>query len=252
MSKAAALAVTSPAPSPAPVPQSSPDDAILALIERAARDPSVDIERMERMFAMYDAMKGKQAKAAFLEALADLQAEMPAVARRGKAHNDKKYARFEDIIETVRAPLQQHGFSLTFRLDQQSDKLRVTGVLGHRQGHSEQTDIVLAADGSGNKNAVQAWGSSVSYGKRYVALALLGIATEDDDDGRAAGAQAANGLISAAQLAELEALMAEHNVSAADFCNHYDIGRVADVPARYFAKVVEAITSPKRKGGAGR
>lgn len=46
--------------------------------------------------------------------------------------------------------------------------------------------------------------------------------------------------------------MAEHGVSVPDFCNHYEIGRVADVPARYFDQVVKAITSPKRKGGAGR
>lgn len=244
------ITVASPAPSPAPVPASSPDDAILALIERAARDPAVDIDKMERLFGMHERMKATNATAAFLAALAQMQAEMPAVARRGKAHNDKKYARFEDIVETVRAPLQNHGFSLTFRLEQQADKLRVTGVLGHSGGHAEQTDILLSADASGSKNAVQAWGSSVSYGKRYVALALLGIATEDDDDGKAAGGGAE--LISAAQLAQLEKLMAEHGVSVPDFCNHYEIGRVADVPARYFDQVVKAITSPKRKGGAGR
>jgi hypothetical protein len=46
----------------------------------------------------------------------------------------------------------------------------------------------LPADTSGAKNPVQAWGSSASYGKRYVAMTLTGIATDDDDDGRAAAA----------------------------------------------------------------
>lgn len=238
------ITVASPAPSPAPVATpASPDDAILALIERAARDPAVDIDKMERLFGMHERMKATNAKAAFLAALAQMQAEMPAVARRGKAHNDKKYARFEDIVETVRAPLQNHGFSLTFRLEQQTDKLRVTGVLGHSGGHAEQTDILLSADASGSKNAVQAWGSSVSYGKRYVAMALLGIATEDDDDGKAAGSGAP---LSAEQMTELQRLIDAHAVDVPAFCDYFGIAVVSALPAAKFEAAKSAILRRKR------
>jgi len=47
--------------------------------------------------------------------------------------------------------------------------------------------MTLPLDNSGSKNAVQAVGSSVSYGKRYVMAALLNITTRgEDDDGNAA------------------------------------------------------------------
>lgn len=220
-------------------------DAILSMIERAARDPAVDIDKMERLFAMRERMLAQTAKASYLAALADLQAELPAAARKGTGHNSKKYARFEDIIEAIREPMQKHGFSLTFRLDQsQPDKVKITGVLGHRDGHSEQTDIVLAADNSGAKNAVQSWGSSVSYGKRYVSVTLTGIATEDDDDGQAGGGA---GPITEDQATKLMQLLQQHEADIPAFCRYFKIAAVAALPASEFERAMTAITSPKRK-----
>lgn len=165
----------------------SESGALLSMIERAARDPAVDVAKMERLFQMQERAEAQRAKAAYLAALAQMQSELPAVARRGKGHNDKKYARFEDIVEAVKPVMSAHGFSLTFRVAQSEKSMTVTGVLGHAQGHTESTDMTLPADTSGAKNPVQAWGSSASYGKRYVTLTLLCIATEDeDDDGRTA------------------------------------------------------------------
>ena len=60
--------------------------------------------------------------------------------------------------------------------------MTVTGVLMHRAGHSMRTSMTLPFDTSGSKNAVQAIGSSVSYGKRYVISAMLNIATRKEDD----------------------------------------------------------------------
>lgn len=156
--------------------------AILSIIERAARDPAVDIAKMERLFEMQERMMQRSAKEQFFAALSRLQKDLPTIARKGKGHNEKKYARFEDIIEDIRPVLSQHGFSLTYRVQQDDKTMTTTGVLGHEQGHSEQTEMRLPQDLSGNKNPVQAWGSSASYGKRYVTLTLLGIATEDEDD----------------------------------------------------------------------
>lgn len=164
--------------------------ALISMIERAARDPNVDIDKMQRLFAMQQEATANRARTEFLAAFAKLQANLPAVERKGTAHNNKKYARFEDFIETIRKPLSEHGFSLSFRIKQENAVLTVTGVLGHEAGHQEATELPLPADKTGNKNDVQAWGSTISYGKRYVGLTLLGIATEDeDDDGQKAGAK---------------------------------------------------------------
>lgn len=158
------------------------------LFERLARDPAVDVDKLERLMAMNERMLERQAQAEFANALADMQNDLPVVQERGNANGRYRYALWEDINSAIKPLLKKHGFSLSFRTDF-TDGIAVTGVLTHRNGHSESTTIKLPADPSGNKNAVQAVASSVSYGKRYTAGALLNLtSTDEDDDGAEAGA----------------------------------------------------------------
>ena len=218
--------------------------AILSMIERAARDPNVDIDKMERLFGMQSMAAERHARTAFLAAFSQLQAELPAATRGGVGHNAKKYARFEDVIAAVRPHLSAHGFSLSFRTINEPGTMRVIGVLGHRDGHTEQTDIVLPADASGSKNAVQAWGSSISYGKRYVALTLLGIATEDDDDGRKA---VAGPTISQEQEDKLREAIEAGGRNLPKFCEFYRVEKLSDLPAAKFDGAMTLIKG-KRHG----
>lgn len=228
MSDALALKVEQP-----PAPTQVGDGAVvLGMIDRLLARPDVPVEKLEQLFALHQKVEADRARREFLAAFSDLQAALPAVERKGKGHNDKRYARFEDLIEKVRGPLAQHGFSLSFRISHEDTKVRVIGVLGHRAGHEERTDMPLPADSSGSKNPVQAWGSSVSYGKRYVAMTLLGIATEDeDDDGKAAGA---GGTITDAQVAELTALITETKSDIGQFLALGGVECLSDIPAKQF------------------
>nr|WP_298410488.1 ERF family protein [uncultured Halomonas sp.] len=160
--------------------------AIIQVIERAALNPEVDIDKMERLLQMQERVLDRQALMAYSAAMAAMQTELPSIAERGKGNNGH-YATLEDIVDTVRPILQKHGFAVSFRIVTQERGIEVTGVLMHRDGHREETSMLLPADVSGNKNAVQAFGSSTSYGKRYVLCALLNITTRgQDDDGHAA------------------------------------------------------------------
>jgi hypothetical protein len=166
---------------------------LMEVIARAARDPSVDIDKMERLIAMQERVQSRNAEVAFNAALAELQPELPVIDERGgiKDRNgniQSTYALWEDVNEAIRPYLAKHGFALRFRVDRQSDQISVTGILSHREGHKEETTLALPTDTSGSKNAVQAVGSSTSYGKRYTAFALLNItSTGEDDDGNRAG-----------------------------------------------------------------
>lgn len=168
---------------------------LLSVIERAARDPSVDIEKLERLFALKERMDAQEAKKAFIESKITMRAQLPEITMKGLIRIPDKnkpghflqetpFARFEDIHEAVMPVLTAHGFDLAFRNGLAPDgKVRVTTILSHRDGHEESTDFDLPHDGSGSKNAVQAVGSSTSYGKRYGVLSILNIkvAGEDDD-----------------------------------------------------------------------
>lgn len=183
-----ALIEHEPTQAPAPVVPASESAAIFQIIERAARDPNVDITKMERLMEMHERMQGARAKAAYAAALAQMQPDLPVVAEHGRGHNEVSYALWEDISEAIRPALHRHGFALSFRTGRDGDKIVVTAVLSHSEGHSEETTMLLPIDTSGNKNAVQAVGSSTSYGKRYTACALLNITSRnEDDDGKATG-----------------------------------------------------------------
>jgi hypothetical protein len=157
-----------------------------SMFERLVRDPSVDVDKLERLMAMHERMQAIGARAEFYADFAQMQGELPTVMERGRTNNGA-YARHEDIVEAVRPALKRHGFILTFRTKFEDKSVRVIGVLAHRSGHAEETEFVSQPDTSGNKNAIQALGSAQSYGQRYTARALLNIASSDsDDDGRSA------------------------------------------------------------------
>ena len=169
-----------------PVATASEATAIIQVIERAAMNPDVDIDKMERLLQMQERVLDRQAAADYSAAMAAMQTDIPSIAERGKTNNGR-YATLEDIVDTVRPIMQRHGFAVSFRVKTIERGVEVTGVLMHRGGHREETTMLLPADTSGSKNAVQAFGSSVSYGKRYVLCSLLNITTRgEDDDGNAA------------------------------------------------------------------
>jgi len=167
------------------------DSSILAVISRAATDPTCDIDKLERLMAMHERMQARDAEAEFNAAMAAMQSDIPSIAERGaivvNGQKRSDYATFEDINDVIKPIMQTHGFAITFKVENVPAGLSVTGILMHRAGHRESTTMLLPLDTSGSKNAVQAVGSSTSYGKRYVMSALLNLTTRgEDDDGHAA------------------------------------------------------------------
>lgn len=231
-------------------------DPLLAIIERASRDPSVDIDKMQRLFEMHEKMQAQQAKRDFLTALNDMLPEMPIVRKNGiieipnkdnKSATQKptKFARWEDIDEAARPIYTAHGFSLTFRIEQTADRITAYAVLGHRGGHERETPFSSPIEGSGFKNNTQGWGSALSYCKRYAACAALNIVTTgDDDDGKRADAQE---VISEAQETQLREMIEATESNLAIFCRYYKIDKIGDMPAASFAHALAALTGKIKK-----
>ena len=235
--------------------------ALLAMIERAARDTTIDIDRMERLFRMHEQAEARRAKAAYIAALSEMQAELPIVGKRGEIERTKKgeggtqqkakstkYARWEDVVEAIAPVLQAHGFSISFRI-KQGDRVEVTAILGHRDGHSEETSMSLPIDDSGAKNNMQGWGSSISYGKRYTAFALLNIvARDEDDDGNASGIS----LVTDEQVAEIDKLILDTGADKDWILDRYEIPDLTYMTAAQYSEAKTGLATRKRKMGAGK
>lgn len=237
---------------PADLPSVSDSAAIIQVIERAASNPDVDIEKMERLLDMQERILNRNAKAAYVAALADVQQELPAIKERGEIKNNSgkvqsRYALWEDINEKIKPILHKHGFALSFRTGTQDGQMVVTGVLAHREGHSEETSIYLPADTSGSKNQVQAVGSSTSYGKRYTAQALLNLtSTGEDDDGQKAGVGTT---VTEEQEATISAKMKEVGADPEKFLQHLGVSQLADLPATKFNFAMSALAAKQRRQG---
>jgi hypothetical protein len=248
--------------SPVNVPaiQVSETNALIAMIERAAANSAVDVDKMERLLLMQERVMDRRAKAEFDAALAVMQPTLPQVDRNGriiilskedraagrqdaKPQQSTPYALWEDINLAIGPCLAANGFALSFRTGTSPEgKITVTGVLSHKQGHREETTITLMHDSSGSKNSVQAIGSSISYGKRYTAGLLLNITSrapgEADDDGKAAGATS---YISEDQQGELRKQMKQVGADEQRFLAFMGVPDLAALPASRFGEAVERL-----------
>lgn len=240
-----------------PAQPASETVALLGLIERAAADPAVDLDRMERMYAMYERAAARTAKSAFIDALMAAKSALPRVIKTGAASykdkqsgEDKKafsYAKWEEVCTQIEPVLSANGLVLTFSTEQQTgDRVAITGVLSHRDGHSERAQMALGCDASGGKNNAQGWGSAISYGKRYTAFALLNLVGHDDKDTDAATPPADT----SKGLADLKALIAETNASMAAICGHFSVESLDDLTAKQIGEVIAGLSARKRKAGA--
>ncbi len=165
---------------------------LASVIERLAKNPKVDVQKIEKIIEFQERIMRHQAKAAFDAAFAEMQGELPVIDERGAILVDQKlrskYAKYEDIQAAIRPVLQKHGFAIRHRNENIGNGvLKIVGILSHREGHSEQDEFLCPADKSGGKADIQAIGSTRSYGMRYTTIALLNIETRGlDDDGRKA------------------------------------------------------------------
>jgi hypothetical protein len=215
---------------------------LMAVISRAAADPNTDVDKLERLLGMYERITAQGAKGAFTAALAAMQPELPVIDEKGKT-DKTTYAKWEDINEAISPVLARHGFALSFKVARQDNSVSVTGILSHQEGHSEDTTLDLPVDTGPGRNAVQAVGSSVSYGKRYTATALLNITSrlkkDQDDDGKGAGA------ITKKQAGEIQELIESVNADKPAFLKYMKAESIATIQATDFDKAVAALNAKR-------
>lgn len=164
------------------------EPAAVSMFERLARDPNVDVDKLERLMAMQERVMAINRKAAFDGAFALLQKAIPQIDEKGKVIVKgtlrSTYARLEDIHEVIKPILAEHGFAIRHRTEWPQDRkgiIRIVGILSHEQGHSEESCFEAPMDQSDFRSDIQSMCSTVSYGRRYTTLDLLNIATRNED-----------------------------------------------------------------------
>jgi hypothetical protein len=128
-------------------------------------------------------------KAALYTALAEAQAEFQPIVKnktakvRTKAGDDYTfdYASLESVLDATRPALNRHGLSLSQPFYSEGSGYVLRTVLGHSSGAEMIVELFIA-----QPEGWQKLGSSLTYLKRYQVQCLLGVNSEDDDDGNQA------------------------------------------------------------------
>lgn len=202
-----------------------------------------DIAVLEKLMALHERWEAGQARKAFDAAISAAKANIGPVVRNATGHNNKRYADFAAIARAVDPVLSQHGLSYRFRTDQ-AERIFVTCILSHKDGHSEETTLGGPADTSGSKNAIQAIGSTLSYLQRYSLVQALGLASSVDDDGLAAAGSALpaeDAFLSNEQIEQIRSALKFRNKQEAGLLKLLKVEALGDIYASKFDHVLHMI-----------
>lgn len=201
-------------------------------------------ESLEKLFGLYERDQAIQAQRAFAKAMADLQAEAPVIHKNKRVDTGKyqyNFAELDFIANTIRPFLERHG--LSYRFDSQVDGqvVAVKCIVTHRDGHSEATRFACPTQGMAGANAAQQTASALSYARRYALLLAFGLSTGDlDDDGM-------GGVISPEQVAELNDLLKQSEVSNEKFLAWLGAETVEDIPLSKFGQAQKELKRRVKK-----
>ena len=99
-------------------------------------------------------------------------------------HRKYKYADFASTVTAVRPILAKHGLAVVQRpLETDGQLVKLETLLTHKSGEWIASTLCIQ---SVNTTA-QGIGSALTYARRYGYSSMLGLVTDDDDDGKDAG-----------------------------------------------------------------
>jgi len=163
--------------------------------------------------------KARAKPASLAAALVAAQQAMPTVKKdEVNPHFNSRFMSLNGLIEATRPELNKHGLALVQQpcvSDLGAPVLKTLLIHGPSGERLEFETPLLV----GTQN-MQQLGSAITYARRYAWSSLLGIASEDDDDGNNAGtapaapakSKAAVKMITDAQRRRLFAIAGEHSI----------------------------------------
>jgi hypothetical protein len=229
---------------------------LLAMIERLATNPQLNIEVFDRLLKARREEEDRAAKRAFNAAMSLAKGELSPVLKTnqvdftGKSgtRTKYKYENFADVARSVDPVFSRHGLSYRFRVEQTLDQVKVVCIVSHADGHSEENPLEGKIDpGSTGMSMVQALGSALTYLQRYSLRAAIGLAAGVDDDGHGAG-----GKITKEQAAELRQLIEDTGSSQAALLHLYGAQEIADMTVDQHKRLTDVLELRKAEQGKAR
>lgn len=221
----------------------------MEMLDRAVSS-GASVETLSRLMELQERWEANQARKAFDEAMAAVKANMPKIIKTkkvdfttGRGRTNYQYEDLASIMDQIGPVLSQHGLSVRYRTSAEPEKpISVTCIISHRLGHSEENTLMAGRDDSGNKNSIQAIGSTVTYLQRYTLKAALGLAAAADDDGsKSDQKQDEEKTITEAQQSVVRDLIEQGRLEIEQFCKFWKVEAIAELPMAKFNDVVASL-----------
>lgn len=237
----------------------SPATNMIEVIERAANNPSVDVDKMRALLDMQKEIYAHEAVVQFNIAMRQAQGEIGRVAtdkKNNQTHSD--YASYAALDRVVRPVYTKHGFALSFNTGDAGtpETVRVLCDVSHIGGHTKHYKVDMPADGKGAKGGdvmtkTHAAGSAMQYGQRYLLKLIFNVAIGLDDDGNGAGAKAEK--ITDEQAMTMQTLQEDVGADKQKFFSYLttkcktEIKAFKDIPAVHYASAIKALEGQRKK-----
>lgn len=190
------------------------------------------------------------------------QAFGPALKTASNPHFRSKYADLAACVEAVIDALNSNGIALLQPTHECETGVMVETLFLHESGETFSAGKLHVP---ASKQDAQAYGSALTYARRYSLMAACGIAPEDDDGNAAnaaaaapakapakaskasASAPAANGpeLLTADEVANVTALAQEIGKPIADICKAYKVSSLNFIPRSAFSKIIARLEAAR-------
>jgi ERF superfamily len=239
-------------------PSAGAPDPNLALFMQAARDPQVDIAKLERLMALRKEVEEDSRKRAYFDAKARAKGEFPPILkthlvdfehRDGQGRTTYKHEDLFDITQVVDPILARHGLSYSHRVSQTGDKIRVTCIFAHADGYSEEFPLEGVADTSGKKSPNQAIASSITFMQRGTLKQALGLAAGRDNDG--AADEPVDPTIEPDDVVYVETLLRDTESNLAIFLETIGAPAIAEMRVSQYKRAIALLNEKKRRAASG-
>ena len=231
---------------------------VLELIARMAVDPRCDPDKLGKLLDLKERLDNKQAEIDFNKAFSEAKRRMPRITKDGVIDMGAKgkiaFARYEDLNAAIEPIEREFGFTRSFLSDPTEKGVLMIVKLAHAAGYSERSTMQLPPDPGPGRNALQALGSSHSYGKRYLTLNIWDIVCVGaDDDAQSVGfidERQANNIIDMLTGCETDKL--KYPALESNFLTFMGAKSVGEILKVDYPKAVQALQSKLRANKEGR
>lgn len=151
-----------------------------------------------------------------------------------------KYASLSALVSKSKPILAKNGLSVSQLV---SDGGSVTTMLLHSSGQFLSSTLTLKAV----KEDPQGQGSAITYARRYAYAAILGIVSDEDDDGNAATNGKKLECIPDTQVKELLNLLQMKDLTEKKLLEYMKVTTLEEILATDYMKAKNAISTAKKK-----